>query len=724
MKSKLIDSTKWNLKTLKNDILAGVVIALVSIPISMGYAQVAGLPAVYGLYGSLLPVLVYALFCSSPQFIVGVDAMPAAMVGSSLAALGIAGESSEALSIVPCIALLVSLWLLVFRVINAGRVVKYISNPVMGGFISGVGLTIILMQLPKLFGGSAGTGEIIELIPHIIRETGSFNLLSCILGFGTVAVIMVLKKLVPKFPSAVLMLLLGILLTSVFHVDRYGVKLLSAVEGGLPKFMLPDVRVLLPHLTDWIILSFTIALVIMAQTLLTANRYSKLYDYPLDAKRELTAYALMNAAACVSGSCPINGSVSRTGMSDQFGSRSQIVSLVAFFTMLLVVLFATGYFIYLPVPVLTGIVITALIGILDFKQAKRLWKCNRSEFFIFVTAFAGVLVFGTIYGVVIGVVLSFMQVVKKAVVPPRTFLGKVSGHHGYYNLKRTTSSRPIQNTVIYRFGGNLFFANIGTFEADILSALKPDTKYVIVDGGGIGNIDITAADRIVALADKLNKKGIKFYLTEHPEVVNDQLRAFGGESLIENGNVRRTVSLALRDCGFVKPYPLEGYAKNVSADYIEATDENLAEFEWAFGKDAESKMHKMAGVMAGEMISSLNAADKVSDSVIKDVSIEKLEEHLKWGKIGLFDEEKFLNHLEVRLEELHSRGKITDEMMDQLEVKIENRKHDVEEKIHHLNPKAIELLHRHMMEVEDYLKENYPEEYEHIKNLNNRLQKK
>ena len=178
-------------KTAKNDIIAGIIVALVSIPISMGYAQIAGLPAAYGLYGSLIPVLIYAFTTTSPQFVFGVDATPAVLVGGTLSALGITSGSEEAMKLVPVITFVVAIWLLIFSLIKAGRIVNYISTPVMGGFISGIGITIILMQVPKLFGGSAGTGELIELGIHIWGQLQYFNVLSAVLGFGTVVIILV-----------------------------------------------------------------------------------------------------------------------------------------------------------------------------------------------------------------------------------------------------------------------------------------------------------------------------------------------------------------------------------------------------------------------------------------------------------------------------------------------------------------------------------------------------
>ena len=244
----------YKTKTLKKDILSGIIVALVSIPISMGYAQVAGLPVVYGLYGSLLPILVFSLITSSPQFVFGVDATPAALVGATLASLGIVTGSGEAIRLVPVITLVTAGWLLLFYIVRAGKLVSYISTPVMGGFISGIGCTIILMQVAKLFGGSAGTGELFVLIAHILNQLQYFNLLSAVLGIGTIVIILTAKKYVPKFPMSVVLMAVGAALTAVFHIDRYGAKLLPQVSAGLPKLAFPDVSVLGENTGDILLL--------------------------------------------------------------------------------------------------------------------------------------------------------------------------------------------------------------------------------------------------------------------------------------------------------------------------------------------------------------------------------------------------------------------------------------------------------------------------------------
>lgn len=706
-------------KNLKNDIFSGLIVALVSIPISMGYAQIAGLPPVYGLYGSLLPILVYGFFASSPQFVVGVDAMPAAMIGSSLSLYGISVGSPEAMKIVPAITLLVALWLFVLRLLQAGRALKYISDAVLGGFISGVGATIILMQVPKLWGGNAGTGEIIQLIPHIISEFKNFNLLSFILGLGTVIIIELFKRFLPKFPMTVVMLVVGFVLSLVFKLDRYGVKMLPAIDGGFPKFIIPDIRCLSEHYLEYATLSLTIALVIMAQTLLAANSYANKYDYKLNNNRELIAYGMMNIAGAVTGSCPINGSVSRSGIADQFGCKSQVMSITASVAMLIILLFCTKFFCYLPVPVLTGIVLCALHGIINYKQAKRLFKLNKGEFAIFIFALVGVLFLGTIYGVVIGVVLSFMSVVQKAVVPPRSFLGRIPGQHGYYNLNRNKNAKSIKNTIIYRFGGNLFFANIGTFITDIENALTPSTRFVIVDAGGIADIDITSADKLLALAQKLEKRNILFYLTEHQGHLNDLLRQYGAEKLIEDGRVRRTMSLALRSCGIKKPYPLEGVESETEQGYVESED-RLAEFEWAFGDEAEEKMAKLADEMVNNLTQQLASATLEE---INEFNIEQMEEKISWGKIGLFDEEQLLENFVVKLEDLFAEGKLDKEQIKALEKLIEQRRKVIEEKVSLINPKAIEMLHSRIKLVDETLHNKTQGNFMRLKSIRSRFKK-
>ena len=684
---------------LKKDIFSGIIMAAVSIPISMGYAQIAGLPAVYGLYGSVFPILFFALFSTSKQFIFGVDAAPAAIVGAALVSLGIESGSKEAMQYVPVIALLTGLWLLLFYFLKAGRIVDFISTPVMGGFISGIALTIILMQIPKILGGKAGSGELPELAHHIFETCKEINWLSVVLGVGALVILRLAGKLIPKFPMAIVIMAVGVVATLLFHVDEQGVVLLDAVESGLPKFHMFQFAGI-----DWTQAagrSLMIAAVIMSETLLSENNFALKNGYKIDENKEILACSMGNLAAACVGCCPVNGSISRTSMNEQYEGKTQAVSITAGAVMAVVLVCATGFIGYLPVSVLTAIVISALMNVVELHLAVRLFKVSRNEFYIFVAACVSVLFLGTIYGVIVGLLLSFVAVVLRATNPPRSFLGMIPGKETYYDLKRNRNAYPIQHTIIYRFSENLFFANIKIFQSDIENSIKKDTKVVIVDATAINSIDITAADRLEMMAKNLEKQGIRFYITEHSENVNQQMRSLGIGHLIEEGKVRRTILAALHDAGIPSPCPLEIPEKvhAVHEAMMPAEEENtLEEFAWAFGDDAVEEIEKRV--------------HQVMEQLHKLPDLERLvelgiEEKLKnWHSLGAIDEDEILRRMELHLDELPENLRGDRKVILQL---IEKRRRKIEQQllIHH--PDIVEHLKKSRERLEKRLEKQNPE---------------
>lgn len=583
----LIFPTIKNYKTeyFKNDILAGLIIAAMTIPISMGYAQVCGLPPVYGLYGAVLPTFLFAMLSTSPQMVFGVDAAPCAIVGGLLASLGIASASEQAISIIPLITLLASVWLLIMYLLKAGRLVNFVSVPVMAGFISGIAVTIIMMQFPKLLGSPAGQGELIELSVCIYKAFKAPNWLSFALGIGTVVIITVSKKLIPKFPMPIFVMIAGGISTSVFKVQEHGVKLLDSIQSGLPHISIPYVDY--TQLTEVIGTSITVAIVIFAETLLTENNFALKNDYKISDSREIFAFFTANLASAFTGGVPINGSVSRTVMSEQFGGKSQLVSVLSSVSMIFVLLFCTDLISMLPVSVLTGIVISALLGVIEFDMIKRLIKISKIDSLIFFSAFFGVLILGTIYGVMIGTLLSFVAVIVRALNPQRTFLGVISDREGFFDLKRNLKALPIKGVLMYRFSGSLFFANINIFQDDIENHITDETEVVIVQARGITHIDVTAADRLELIYQKLKSRGIRFYFTEHLGTVNDLLRQYGHGHLIDDKVCIRQGIKALEECGIFPPYETADCQKDEVN--IAETDEvnELHEYEWAYGADSE-----------------------------------------------------------------------------------------------------------------------------------------
>ena len=685
-------------ENLGKDILAGLIIMAVSIPISMGYAQIAGLPAVYGLYGSVLPILFFAVFSTSPQFIFGVDAAPAALVGSALLSMGIESGSEEAMRAVPVLTLFVALWLFAFSYMKAGKLVNYISAPVMGGFITGICTTIILMQIPKLFGGSAGVGEFFELAVHIGESLEKLNLPSFLLGLFALFILLLSKKLIPKFPMAVLLMAAGACMTKFLPLKKWGVVTLSAVEPGLMPFALPDISVI--PVREAVTISLSVAIVIMAETLLAENSFAQKNGYRINDNQEIFAFAMGNLIATLTGCCPINGSVSRTAMGEQYQARTQLTGIVAGISMLVLLLGGTGFIGYLPVPILTAIVISALLGATEFDLAIRLWKISRTECMIFVGAFIGVLFLGTINGVLIGILLSFAEVIIRTAKPARCFLGIQPGHRHFRDLKESSQIHAVSGVLIYRFSSNLFFANIQVLRQDIEDHVTQETKAVILDASGIGSIDITAADGLDILCKSLQKQNIRFYITEHIAGLNEQLRKLGLGYLIEEGHVRRTIHIALKDMGIGRPYPLEGGVDNTERSASrKRADNRVQEFVWAFGQDAESVIEKQI--------------EKQIEQLKETGDVEALL-HGRWAHMEELDEDEWLEHLEEHLKEIVN---ISGKDEQTLAEKIEAHRKVVHDRIAQEHPELAQKFRERRHILDAHLKERRPEVYELITTL-------
>lgn len=714
MKIKLFYTLKnYKIEYLPKDILSGIIIAAVSIPIAMGYAEVAGLPAVYGLYGSVFPILFFALFSTSPQFIFGVDAAPAAIVGAALASLGIAAGSEEALHYVPLIALFAGLWLLLFYFLKAGRIVDFISTPVMGGFISGIAVTIILMQIPKILGSSSGSGELPELLKHITEACHSINWLSVLLGAVSLAIILIARKWIPKFPMAIVIMVFGVFLTGVCHVDQYGVRLLAKVEPGMPKFILPfqgDVDIMQAAGRG-----LMAAVVIMAETLLSENNFAFRNGYQIDDDQEILACAAGNIASSFVGCCPVNGSISRTSMNEQYGGKTQVVSITAGLVMMALLAGGTGFIGLLPVPVLTAIVISALMKVVEFDLAKRLFKVSRNEFYIFMAAFFAVLILGTIYGVVIGILLSFVAVIIRATNPPRAFLGMIPGREGFFDTSKNRHAHELEHVIIYQFSESLFFANIKIFQEDIEKSIQEDTKVVIVDASAVTSIDITAADRLEMLVAKLEKQGVRFYITEHMATVNDQMRKLGIGHLIEEGHVRRTITAALHDAGIKEPYPLSGLdetRRKMILSIPAEVENSLEEFAWAFGDDTVSQIE----LRVHHVLKSIHQMPDLEE--LLEGGLEKSLE--TWKSLGAIDEDEFLRRMELHMDELPENLTGQDNRTVILGL-LEKRRHRIMEQLQQEHPEILERLKASRIKLEQRLERQNPEAVKRLHEWEERL---
>ena len=384
-------------------------------------------------------------------------------------------------------------------------------------------------------------------------------------------------------------------------------------------------------------------------------------------------------------------------MGEQYQGKTQLTGIIAGLSMMLLLLGGTGFIGFLPVPILTAIVISALIGATEFDLAVRLWQVSRTECFIFIGAFMGVLMLGTINGVLIGIILSFTEMIIRTAKPATCFLGIQPGHKHFRDLNEGRHIHAIQGVVIYRFSSNLFFANIQTLQRDIEDAIKEDTKAVIIDASAVGSIDITAADRLEILYKSLQEKEIRFYITEHISGVNEQLRKLGLGYLIENGNVRRTIHVALKDMGINRPYPLEGNVENEQlTPSRKRVDNRVQEFVWAFGKESEKEIENQIMLQI--------------DQLKKSGDVENLF-HGRWSHMDAFDEDEWLEHLEEHLKEIVN---ISGKDEKDIAKRLEEHRREIHNRIHKEHPELAERFVERRHILDEHLQKRHPEVYDLI----------
>ena len=396
--------------------------------------------------------------------------------------------------------------------------------------------------------------------------------------------------------------------------------------------------------------------------------------------------------------------VGKGGITEQViaEAKTQLTGIVAGLSMIILLLCGTGFIGYLPIPVLTAIVISALLGATEFELAVRLWKVSRTECLIFWSAFVGVLLLGTINGVLIGIILSFSEMVIRSSKPARCFVGIQPGHRHFRDLAEGSQIHAVEGVLVYRFSSNLFFANVNILQQDIEAELekKKGTKAVILDASGIGSIDITGADSIESLYRSLKQKGVKLYITEQIAELNEQLRKLGLGYLIEQGCVRRTIHIALKDMGINRPYPLEGGVDNEERSASrKRADNRVQEFVWAFGAESEEQIEKQIKLQI--------------EQLKKTKDIEEIM-HGRWAHMDEFDQDEWLEHLEEHLKEIVN---ISGKDVHTLAADIEMHRREVHERIAREHPELAERFAQRRHLLDKHLKERRPEVYRIIVQL-------
>ena len=515
---------------LRSDVVAGLTVWAVLVPEALAYASIAGVSPVVGLYAAPGALLLYAAFGSSRQLVTGPMASTAALSAAAVGEVA-AGGSDEFVQLTITMALVVGILALVAGALRMGFLAGFISEPVMKGFIIGLALTIIVGQLPKLFGVEKTPGEFFEQLWGFLGELGSTSVLTLLVGVCSLVMVLGLKLYARGVPASLVVVLLGIFAVSLFDLD---VAIVGQIESGLPSFGLPDVAA--DEYLDLAAAAIGVMLIGLMEGLGAAKNYAAKNHYEIDANRELIGLGAANLGAGLSSGMVVGGSLSKTAVNDAAGARSQLSGLVVAVLTIVTLLFLTGLFENLPEATLAAVVIAAVIDLVDVPTLVRLYRFHargagsiysvaaRPDFVGAVAALAGVLIFDTLPGLFIGIGVSIVLLVYRASRPHVAVLGRDPGSDRWHDLERHPDNEREPGIVVVRCESALFFANADAVRDAIRANLDDDTTAVVLDAETVPAIDVTAVSMLIRLADDLHRDGIELVFARDVGVVRELVR--------------------------------------------------------------------------------------------------------------------------------------------------------------------------------------------------------
>ncbi len=517
---------------LRADIVAGLTVWAVMVPESMAYAGIAGVPPLVGLYTVPIPLIAYAIFGTSRTMVIGPDSATALIsmgtVGAVVASHSGATQIAEFVAITSALALIVGVIFLVLGLARMGWVANFIPTPVMKGFIQGLVWVTIIGQVPKLFGIGGQHGNFFEQTFKIIPDLANANLVTTAIGLGSLVLLFLIKRYVPKLPSALTALVLSIIVVSMFDLSAQGVAIVGKVEAGLPALAMPNfsmsqLELLIPGALAIVLLGY-------AETLGAAKAASAKCGGSIDPNQELVALGPANVGTAFSGGFLVVGSLSKTSVSMGAGGKTQMASLVHAAFIILTLMFLLPLFTNLPHAALAAIVIEAMLGLLDFSYLKKLWKQSRVELTVAMVAYLAVMIVGVLPGMGLGVSLSILILIYRASSPHSAVLGRVSGTNSFHDVSIRSNLETVPGLLIFRFDSSLFFASATHFE-DALQAqiMKADKAVhtVLVDAESMNLIDSTATEMLMKLQTELTAQGINLGFARVRDPIKDKMQLSG-----------------------------------------------------------------------------------------------------------------------------------------------------------------------------------------------------
>ena len=518
----------YNKSNLKGDLSAGLTVGVMLIPQGMAYAMLAGLPPIYGLYASTVPLVLYAIFGTSRQLAVGPVAMVALLIATGVSQLA-DPATDQFILLAILLALMVGVLQFVLGIFRLGFLVNFLSHPVISGFTSAAALIIGLSQLKHLLGFDIPRSNFVhEILISAIVGFDQIHVPTLLLGAGGILVILLLKRINKSIPGPLVAVILGIVAVSLLGLDENGMKIVREVPEGLPAFSIPVPD--MTHLESLLPIALTIALVGFMESIAVAKAIqAKHKDYEVDPNQELIGLGLANIGGAFFNAFPTTGGFSRTAVNDQAGARTGMASIISALLIVLTLLFLTPLFYYLPKAILASVIMVAVFGLIDFKEVIYLWRTDRRDFLMLAATFLATLLLGIEQGIGTGVILSLAMVIYRSAYPHMAILGKMPGIPVYRNINRFPQAKEREDILVMRFDAQLFFANIGYLKDKLWEQLKSrkNLKLVILNADAINGLDSSAAHVLGDIVKELRSGGVDFYMSGVKGPVRDTMHRCG-----------------------------------------------------------------------------------------------------------------------------------------------------------------------------------------------------
>jgi high affinity sulfate transporter 1 len=533
---------------LTRDIVAGVVLTTLLVPQGMAYAELAGLPPITGLYTSITCLLGYAALGPSRILVLGPDSSLGPMIAATVLPLVMAkGNPEQAVELASLLAIMVAAIMIVAAVAKLGFIADLISKPTMIGYLNGLALTILVGQLPKLFGFKVEGDDLIAEFTGFVKGLahGEAVAAAAAVGIAGIAVILVLQRWLPKVPAVLVMVTAAILATTVFSLADHDVSLVGVLPKGFPPLTIPHVR--LSDLGPLFGGALGIALVSLADTISTASAFAARTGQEINGNQEMIGIGAANLAAGLFQGFPVSTSGSRTAVAERSGAKTQFTGVTGAVLIILMIVLVPGLFRNLPNPALAAVVITASLSLADIPGTVRLWRQRKAECLLSIAAFLGVALLGVLPGIAIAVGLSILNVFRRAWWPYDTELGRVAGLPGYHDVHTHPGAEHLPGLVIYRFDGPLFFANAKTFRDEVrrMARADPPPTWILIAAEPVTDVDTTASDVLEDLDEALNAQGISLVFAELKDPVREKIERYGLTRTIDPRHFFPTIEAAL-----------------------------------------------------------------------------------------------------------------------------------------------------------------------------------